>query len=222
MVAGLVGLTIMAIPAFGRHGHGHAAHAHSHGWGQARGGALRLLKGGRVHAPRALPRHAPAAAGAREHGEILVDAAPGQRFNWLPSPRAIFSLLALYGAFGNALVRAFHLSPTFAALGALLLALLVERLCVKPLFSLLFRFQAPPSSPLEALIHTEARAVVPFRNGRGMVSVELDGRLIQLVARLRDDQAGLPVAVGDTVRVEDIDATLETVTVAFIFDPRSP
>jgi len=165
-----------------------------------------------MHAPR----------GRSDQGEILVDHAPGQRFRWLPSPRAIFSLLALYGAFGNALLRAFHLSPPLAAVGALVPALLVERLCVKPLFSLLFRFQAPPSSPLEALIFADALAVVPFRNGRGIVSVERDGRLIQLVARLRADQAQFPVAVGDTLRIEDIDAGAESATVSVIFDRSSP
>jgi len=92
---------------------------------------------------------------------------------------------------------------------------------IRPLFSLLFRFQARPSSPLDALIFADARAVVPFRNGRGVVSVNRDGRLIQLSARLLPDQANIPVKVGERLRIEAVDGEFESVMVSVIPDQSS-
>ena len=123
---------------------------------------------------------------------------------------------ALYGAFGNALVRAAHLTTARAALLAIGPTLLVEWLLVRPLWNLLFRFQGEASAPLEALVMSEAEAVVPFRNGRGIVSTVRDGRRVQLPARLCDAQAALPVKVGDRLRIEDVDARRERVTVSVI------
>lgn len=209
MVMGLVGLAMMAIPAFGRHGTRHIGHpAGGHGAGHAHGHSPAIgAKGG--HAPR-----------AAEPGNHLVVAESGS-FAWLrfmPSPRVIFTVLALYGAFGNALVEAAHLPFLTAALAAAAPALLLERLLVNPLWNLLFRFQGKESSPLEMLLFSEARAVVPFRNGRGLVSVNRDGRLVQLSACLREGEADQPVRVGDRLTIEDIDARRERVTVSIVKD----
>ena len=166
MVVGLVGLVMMAIPALG--GHRHLGHVQTHG-----------------------PVHAPGHAhgtGVAHHGAHAHAARDGLRF--LPSPRALFSIAALYGAFGNALVRAAHLTTTRAALIALLPALLTEWLLIRPIWNLLFRFQGQASAPLEALIMSEAEAVVPFRNGKGIVATVRDGRRVQLQARLSDDPGG--------------------------------
>jgi hypothetical protein len=128
----------------------------------------------------------------------------------------VFSVLALYGAFGNAALRAFHLSPALAALSAALPALLVEWTLVRPLWRTLFRFQASESTPLEQLALSDAEAVVPFRNGRGIVSTVRDGRRVQLSACLRSDQLALPVRVGDRLLIEDVDAAKERVTVSVV------
>jgi hypothetical protein len=188
MVVGLVGLVMMAIPALG--GHRHLGHVQTHGHVPAHGTSLAHHDG---------PAHA-----ARD----------GLRF--LPSPRALFSISALYGAFGNALVRAAHLTTTRAALLAILPALLTEWLLIRPIWNLLFRFQGQASGPLEALILSEAEAVVPFRNGKGMVATVRDGRRVQLQARLADGQAALPVKFGQRLRIEDVDARRECVTVSVI------
>ena len=63
---------------------------------------------------------------------------------------------------------------------------------------------------------SEATAVTPFRGGRGLVSVVRDGRLVQFSARLIDTQASLPVRVGDRLRIEDVDAARERVTVSVL------
>ena len=205
IVVGTAGLFAMALPAFGRAAHfgaGHGAHP--------------------VAAPgstSAAPVHSTVAshpAGA-SHGPAVV--APG-RGGWLGetlgfflSPRAIFSMLALYGAAGNALVRAGHLAPSLAALVAIGPALAVERLVVTPLWNLMFRYQAVPSSPLNQLLLTEAKAVTPFKNGRGIVAVERDGRLVQFMARLPASQAMMPVRVGATLRVDEVDGARECLLV---------
>lgn len=156
-----------------------------------------------------------ATAGA-SHEVIPADSTPAGLLRFVPSPRAICSVLALYGAFGNALVHAGHLPFASAALVAAVPAWLFERFAVRPVWNLLFRFQGQPSSPLDALLLAEAQAVLPFRNGRGIVSVVRDGRVVQLAATLREDHAALPVKVGDRLRVEDVDARRERVTVSVV------
>jgi hypothetical protein len=105
---------------------------------------------------------------------------------------------------------------TAAALVAVVPTLLVEWFLVRPLWNLTYRFQGEASSPLEGLVMSEAAAVVPFRNGKGMVSTVRDGRLVQFAARLREDQRALPVKVGDRLLIEEVDTRLERVTVSIL------
>ena len=203
MVIGLVGLATMAIPAFARHGGAPTPHGHGATGGHPPGHA----PAGALVAPHAHPT--PAAATQSNQNQEILPATVASRtgiVRWLPSPRGVFTVLALYGAFGNVLIEAFRLSGGLAALAAVVPTLLVERLVVRPLWNLLFRFQGRPSAPLEQLILSDAVAVVPFRNGRGIVSAIRDGRIVQLAARLCDEQAALPVKVGDRLRIEDVDA----------------
>jgi hypothetical protein len=191
MVIGLVGLVVMAVPAFVHHGaigHGHGVH-------------------GVLHAKSAVTQ-----ALVKQPDAGALATAGATRF--IPSPRLVFSVLALYGAFGNALERAFHLTPLIAALVAVVPAGLVERFCVTPLWNLVFRFAGPSSSPLAELVLCDATAVTAFRNGRGMVSLVRDGRLVQFAAQLVDADAAKPVRVGDRLRVEDLDAQRERLTVS--------
>jgi hypothetical protein len=209
MAIGLAGLTVMALPALGSVRHGHVGGSHHHG------GAFALR---RLSVPfRAKGRLFVAAgsrSGDRPHG-------PGsfasRLLRVLPSPRLVFSLLALYGASGNVLVHVDHLQGLVVALVAVLPALLIERFAVTPLWNLVFRFQADPSSPLSALLLEEASAVTPFRNGRGLVAVVRDGRLVQFSARLVAPQSEVPVRVGDRLRIEEVDSDRERLTVS----PRS-
>jgi hypothetical protein len=202
MVIGLVGLVMMAVPAFGGHHHLPQIRAHGHGATLGHPGGPGAAVGHQAaHAPD-LARTSASAGGL------------GLRF--LPSPRAIFSLLALYGACGNALVHAAHLGRGSSALLAVGPALLAEWLLVRPIWNLLFRFQGEASRPLEELILGEAQAVVPFRNGRGLVATVRGGRCVQLSARLTDQQATLPVAFGQRLRIEDVDARRECLTVSVL------
>ncbi len=209
MVVGLVGLAMMALPALSRHGGagpapgahaGHAAVGHG-GHGAPcgpRGGGMGQL--------------ARQAATARD---AAVDAvAPGGMTQFLPSPRAVFSVIALYGAFANALEHAASLPPWMAALGAVLPALAVERFVVRPVWNLVFRFEGAPSAPLEAMLFGEAKAVTPFRNGKGVVAVVREGRLVQLAAQLREEQKRLAIKVGDRLLIEEVDAARERLVVS--------
>jgi hypothetical protein len=229
MVVGLVGLLVMALPALGRHHHGaghlgdgghHALHAGHH---TLHAGHHALHAGHHaLHAGHAAKLGAATQSGTAQPVQALTH--PGQTANaieatagltrFVPSPRLVFSLLALYGAFGNALVRAAHLTPLWAAILALPPAAALEKFAVTPLWNWLFRFEGQPSSPLEELILCDATAVTPFRNGRGIVSLVRDGRLVQFSARLVEQQADRAVRVGDRLRVEDLDARRERLTVA--------
>ncbi len=190
MVVGLAGLGVMALPALGRHGH--AAHA------------THLLRAG--HAAKLAP------VGP---GKALAVATRAPMTRFLPSPRLVFSLAALYGAFGNVLV-AVQLPVWAAALLAVIPAGLVERFAVTPIWRTLFAYEQQASGPLAEIVMSEATAVTAFRGGRGVVSVVRDGRLVQFSARLVDAQASMPVRVGDRLRVEDVDPARERVTVSIV------
>lgn len=204
MVVGLAGLALMALPAFGKHG------------GALRGGTIAKLAPVRA-ATTALTRvGSTAAAGhaAAAHSTALVHAHHGWT-RFVPSPRLVCSLLALYGAFGNLLVDA-SLAPLWAGLLAVVPAGLVERFAVTPLWNWAVGFQGAPSAPLDELLMADATAVTVFRNGRGIVSVVRGGRLVQFSAQLVPAQANVAVRVGDRLRVEDLDAKRERVSVSFV------
>jgi hypothetical protein len=198
MVVGLAGLVAMALPALGRHGAAgvHGLHVHGGVRGALHAGNLAKLApvGGKstalVHAPSSLTR-------------------------FLPSPRLVFSLLALYGAFGGVFVAA-HLALGWAAFAALVPTAIVERFAVTPLWRVLFRYQGEPSSPLTDVVMADATAVTAFRNGRGIVSVVRDGRAVQFSARLVDAQVGVSIQVGDRLRVEDVEPERERLTVSIL------
>lgn len=203
LIIGLTGLLVMALPAFGRHGAG----GH-HQLGDGHGLPLPKLAG-----KLAPPGHALVQAGDRA---LVADHGADGLLRLLPSPRVIFSLLALYGAFGNVLTHVAHCSLALAALLALLPAVVVERLAVNTLWKTLVATQADPSAPLTTLLQCEATAVTPFRNGRGIVSVVKEGRLLQLSASLVEQPLAATVRVGDRLRIEDVDAKNERLTVSLI------
>src|SRR2546423_1350091 len=107
MVIGLVGLVMMALPALGRHhlgpirGHGHGVGGGQHPTAGHGGGHGHASKAADVAGSGGSPGHPPSLAAASltagmTHRPSLA--------RFIPSPRAVCSLLALYGAVGNALV----------------------------------------------------------------------------------------------------------------------
>jgi len=191
LLLGAAGLGIMGLIGFthtigGHHG-AHAAHGpHTgHHAGSVRGG---------MRAGRGTGRGAGKVGGARALWALL-------------SPRPLFSMLVGFGAVGlilQPILPGALLLPVSAAGG-----ILFELGITRPLWNFLFRFESAPALTLETCIGDEAHAATTFdTRGDGLVALELDGQIVQLLGTLhRDDQeAGIRVRAGDPVRIDEVDA----------------
>ena len=188
LATGAVGLGIMAVGGLshgshggsGHGGHGHAGHGHAGSHGASHGG----------HASH-----------AGHEGN-----AGGIQWSSLLSPRLLFSLMVGFGAGG---IAATSLGEPFRAGAAILAAAAFETLAVGPLWRFLFRFESRPAATLESVVEDVARAVTGFdANGCGLVAVDVDGQLIQLLATLAPDERsrGVRIRSGDLVRIAEVDA----------------
>jgi hypothetical protein len=206
---GLAAMAIGGLSHLGHAGQGHAGHA-GHG-GHAHGGSGH---GGHGHAGHAhtAGMHAGHAHAASAHAAPAHDA-PAQLFFSLLSPRVLFAMLVGFGAGG---LLASPLGEPWRAGAAVLAAAAFEGLLVGPLWRMLFRFESSPAATLESTIEDDARAVMGFdANGQGLVALDVDGQVVQLLATLSaDDRArGARVRSGDLVRVSSIDAARHRCTV---------
>ena len=190
LATGAVGLGIMAFGGLshGSHaGQGHAGHGHA----------------GHAHTGTHTSTHTAA------HGA----SAGGFRWTSLLSPRLLFSLMVGFGAGGLAVAR---LGEPWQFGAAILAAAAFETLLVGPMWRFLFKFESRAAATLETAIEDEARAVTGFdSNGNGLVAIDVDGQVIQLLATLaHDDRArGVRIRTGDAVRVSEIDAARGRCTV---------
>jgi hypothetical protein len=197
---GFLGLLLMAIPGLSGHGHG-AIHVSTHG---------------------PLNTHATLHGASHSHSIPVAKNAPAPTLTpltflrWFPSPRVVFSLLTMAGCIGYTLEGTLHIGPGLALLVALVPAIALEKLLFTPLWNKMLQFEGKPSSPLEALTMQEATAVTPFRNGRGIVSVDRDGREVQFRASLEQDQLSESrfIKVGDRMVILQVDAAKERVVVS--------
>jgi hypothetical protein len=200
LALGATGLAAMAIGGLahvghdghGHTGHAHAGHGHGHG-GPAHSGHTAELQTGHAHTAPAHP-------------------APARLFS-LFSPRVLFALLVGFGAGG---LLASPLGEPWRAGAAVLVAAAFEGLFVGPLWRMLFRFESSPAATLETAIEDDARAVMGFdANGQGLVALDVDGQVVQLLATLtaEDRARGARVRSGDLVRVSSIDAARHRCTV---------
>lgn len=179
---GIMGLSGFAHTIGGHHG-AHAPHgAHTgHHAGGMRGG-LRAARG------------AGRGSGARALWSLL-------------SPRPLFSMLLGFGAVGlmlHSIVPGVLLLPVAAAGG-----ILFELGITRPLWNFLFRFESAPALTLETCIGDEAHAATSFdAKGDGLVALELDGQMVQLLGTLHREEreAGVRVRAGDPVRIDEVDA----------------
>jgi translation initiation factor IF-1 len=188
LTLGGAGLLVMAFLGMS---HGHAAHGHaSHGHTAHHG----------HHGHDAHHGH------QAQHGERAIMS--------LLSPRVIFSFLLGLGTAGVAF-RSMLGGPLLFAL-AVAGGVVLERLVVNPLWNFSFRFASRPALTLESAIEDEAKAVTNFdKNGQGLISVEVDGHMVQCLGTLisTDRESGVRVRAGDTVRIEDVDADRNRCTV---------
>jgi translation initiation factor IF-1 len=144
-----------------------------------------------------------------------VGRAGGARtFLGLLSPRPLFSILVGFGAAGLILPNLFHGVVLFGL--AVLGGLLLEFGLMRPLWNFLFRFESAPALTLESCIGDEGRAATTFdAKGNGLVALELDGQVVQVLGSLRreDREAGVRVRAGDPVFIDDVDAQRNRCTV---------
>ena len=213
LIVGLVGLAVMAFGGMGRHaghgGHGHGGHGSS---GHGHGG---LGRGGHTHAA---PGHA--ASGHTASGHTASGSAVSGLLWTLSTPRLIFATLLGFGAAGVVLRGVLGGVVLFAV--ALLGGIAFERLAVRPLMNLLLGFASAPALTLESTLLDEARAASGFdANGEGLIAVDVDGQVVQVLGTLRpEDRAlGVRVRAGDRLRIEDVDGARHRCTVSFLGRP---
>ena len=135
----------------------------------------------------------------------------------LASPRSWFSVLTGGGAVGLA-VQSFLREPLVAAV-AIAGGLAFERFLVAPLWNFLMRFESRPALTLESALLEEARAETDFdAEGHGLISVDLDGQIVQLLGRLGPEErrAGVTVRRGSVVRIEEVDGARNRCVVSFV------
>jgi hypothetical protein len=193
LATGAVGLGIMAVGGLshGTHaGHSQAAHTAQTQAGHAGGAAARI--------PGMRP------GGIR--GARTSSSSGGRKWTSLLSPRLLFSFFVGFGAAG---ILASSLHEPLRLAAAVAAGIVFEAALVGPLWRFLFRFESREASTLETSIEDEARAVTGFdANGNGLVALELDGQLVQLLATLAPDERarGVRIRCGDLVRIAAVDA----------------
>jgi len=222
LVLGAAGLVIMALQGIGGghadHGAGHShagggghGHASSHGGSH---GPSHAGSHGSSHAGSHDPSHDPSHASSDAHH----DSAIGRALWFFASPRVWFSVLLGMGFAGRAIRPVFD-GGVLLFVAAFGLGLLFEGALVRPIWNFAFRFASKPALMLESVVEDEGTAVTSFdKNGQGIISVDLDGHVVQLLATLRADDRALGAAVraGDRVRIADVDSARNRCTVAVL------
>lgn len=203
LLLGAAGLGVMALSGLGSRGHagaaGHAGHG-AHVGGHAHGHV--------GHAARSLGQVQAAAGGIRGAAVKTV---------WsLTSPRLLFSFLLGFGTVG-VVVRPI-VGGLILPLAAIAGGIALERLLVAPIWNFAMRFASTPATTLESAIADEATAVTAFdANGQGIVSLEVDGQIVQVLATLQPDAkllAGPRIRAGQRLRIEEVDAERHRCTVS--------
>lgn len=226
LVLGFAGLAFMAMAGL-HHGHGgHDVHVHGHDVGD-----VSLHHGGHAHA---VPGHTGAAhaghlpAHGGHHAGHAHETAPARGHAWdvprraggaalgLLSPRVMSSLLLGFGATGM-LVSAW-LDGMLQVLAALAGAATLEWGVIKPMWGFLAAF-ASPARTLESALMEPAQAVTSFNaDGQGLVALEVDGQITQILGTLRpaDRQLGVRVRAGDRLLVEEVDGARNRCVVSYL------
>lgn len=203
LATGATGLAAMAVVGLSHAGHAgpgtHGVHGGArggHGAGHA-GHAVPVGPGAHAVPGSPAARGVPAPRGG-DHGASWMQS--------LLSPRVLFALMVGFGAGG---LLAQPLGEPWRLGAAILGAAAFEAMLVGPIWRFLFRFESAPAATLESAIEDDARAVTGFDgNGNGLVALDVDGQIVQLLATLTpDDRArGVRIRSGDIVRVAEVDA----------------
>ncbi|HEY7027569.1 MAG TPA: hypothetical protein VH438_08195 [Gemmatimonadales bacterium] len=205
LILGAVGLGAMAFSGLGSH-----LHLPGHGAGHGGHGGHAGHSEGHAHSGHDIGSHGHIPAPAHHHGTDV-----SRSLVTFLSPRLLFGWLLGFGAAGL-LLRSF-LSGPLLALAAVVGGVAFEVLAAGPVSRFFFRFASKPAATLESCIEDEVRALTGFdSNGQGLVAVELDGQIVQVLATLSDKEraAGVRVRSGDRLRVQEVDAARNRCTVS--------
>lgn len=204
-VLGLAGLIVMAVGGLGhRGGGGRPGAGHAVRGAGARGHAGHAVRG---HAARGSGHHAP-------HTQRDIAGAGRDLLLALVSPRVLFAVLLGVGAAGLLFGRVLH-NGLILGVVAFAAGVLFERAAVAPMWRFVERFASSPAQTLETALYDHAHAASGFDvRGEGLVALELDGQVVQLLGRLRPEDQGFRVRAGDRLRVEAIDAERNRCTVS--------
>lgn len=186
------------------------------------GGHGPRLGGGHGNHASQLGHHGPASHSVQGHvqGQAASPSGhgrggtPAQLESRLPalllaiSPIDLFSLAMGAGAVGLLLHSA--LAPTALAGAACVGALLFAFGVIRPLMTALSNMASRPSLGLEGMVAQTAIASTRFdTQGRGLITIQLDGQNRQVLARLESDELsrGVRVGKGDPVTIIEVDET---------------
>jgi hypothetical protein len=182
LVLGLVGLVAMAVLGLSHGGHHgqHSSHGHDVGHGH----------GNHSHGHHTHSSHAHGTGDHSVLSQVMI----------FLSPRAIFSLALGFGAIG---MTVSFLPQILAVLVAGAGAILFERLLVQPYWNAMFKFASTPAKNLESVKGATAIANTNFdANGQGLIELELDGQVRQVLGTLQDKTSS--VTRGQQVRIEAV------------------
>ena len=207
LLLGALGLLGMSLTGMGRHGHAGRTHGHS---GHASHAATQAH--GTAHSHSAANNQSAARAGHTGAGSLA------SRLLWsLMSPRVLFTVLLGAGATG--LLLRHTLTPGLLAAAAVAGGVVFEAVLVRPVWNASMRFASHPALTLESCVTDPATAVTSFdARGQGVVAVELDGQMVQVLATLlpAERAAGATVHAGDRVRIAAVDADHNRCTVSLL------
>jgi hypothetical protein len=214
LALGGIGLGTMAVAGLGARGadHGSSGH-HNGGSGHAHGS--HGAHGAHVHGAHG------SHAGSHHHdvADIRALQAPGiaRGLTAIVSPQIVFSFLVGFGAAGLLLE---HLLGGVVLLAAAVAAgVAFQRFIIAPLWRFTHRFESAPAQTLESTITDAAHAVSSFDSrGQGLVAIELDGQVVQVLGTLRSEdlQAGVRVRAGDRLRIDAVDGARNRCTVSYL------
>ena len=132
-------------------------------------------------------------------------------------PRVIFSLLLGFGATGYVLRG--WLPPVVVLSLAALGAWIFERWMVQRVWGMVMQFASTPARLIEGVLLEEAEAKCNFdAEGNGLVAVEMDGQVRQLLGTLceEDRRLGVRVRTGERLTVVAVNTRRNSCTVARI------
>lgn len=200
LILGALGLLAMAMSGLS-HGHGHGGHDVSHGGGHGHGGHIGHDLGGHHGGHDVAAHHGDGDQGHHAGGKS------GHSWAWqILSPRVLFSVLVGVGATG--LAGEPYLGGVLLLLLALAGGIVFELVAVRPIWNFFFRFASAPALTLESALFDTGTAVTRFdESGSGLIALEVDGQVLQVLATLRpaDVDRGLRVRAGDRLLVEEVD-----------------